>query len=87
MDESCTQTIPNSEETGSEFHARFRDCRENQNGEADVQKEKPAAFKPGKNEGRQILMVVLGNPLVGDKLSVARGAEVNRGLQNVLEKA
>lgn len=68
MDESCTQTIPNSEETGSEFHARFRDCRENQNGDLDVQKENPAAFKPGKNEGRQILMMVLGNPLVGGQI-------------------
>lgn len=36
VNESCTQTIPNSEETGSGFHARFRDCRENQNGELEV---------------------------------------------------
>lgn len=87
MDESCTQTIPTSEGTGSEFHARFRDCRENQNGELDIQKEKPAAFMPGKNEGGQILMVVLAILWLKDKLSVGLGAEVNRGLQNVLEKA
>lgn len=72
VDESCTQAIPNSEETGSEFHARFRDCRENPNGE--LEKEKPAAFKPGKNEGRQIPMVVLGNPLVGGRVNCWPGS-------------
>lgn len=74
MDESCTQTIPTSEGTGSEFHARFRDCRENQNGELDIQKEKPAAFMPGKNEGGQILMVVLGNSSVEGQVKCWSGS-------------
>lgn len=74
VDESGTQAIPNSEETGSEFHARFRDCRENPYSELDVQKEKPAAFKPEKNEARQITMVVLGNPLVGGSVNCRCGS-------------
>lgn len=74
MDESSTQAIPNSEETGSEFHARFRDCRENPYGELDVQKEKPAAFKLEKNEARQKPMVVLGSPLVRGRVNCRPGS-------------
>lgn len=32
-------------------------------------------------------MVVLGNPLVEGQIKFGLGAEVNRGFQNVLEKA
>lgn len=62
VDESCTQTILGSDGTGSRFHARFLNCRENRNGTLGVRKEKPAAFKPGKNEHGRVLTIVLGDP-------------------------
>lgn len=77
MDENCTLTVPNSEETGSQCHARFRNSRENRNVKLGVLKKKPAGFKPERNGNRQMLTVVLGSPL----------AEGNQGLQSVLEEA
>lgn len=77
MDENCTLTIPNSEETGSQCHARFRNSRENGNVKIGMLKEKPAGLKAERNGSKQMLTVVLGYPWV----------EGNRGLQSVLEEA
>lgn len=51
------------------FTRGFGIVARNHHGELDVHEEKPAALNPGKNDGGQILMVLLGNPLVGGQIS------------------